>query len=491
MRCSSVSLAHIEDQAGTASTVPAFLLLEHSGPWGRTALRDARLPDGLGALLQERCAAAAVRPLLVRRFRSRPGASPPPTVVLATCSPFGGHAASRVLDDVSDVADLPLADLLRDLRAGRVPDGWTPTGPLFLTCTQGRHDACCAELGRPVAAVLDAVARADAWEVSHIGGDRFAGNVLVLPDGIYYGRVTPDRAHELVLAHTNGRVVPDLMRGRSSYPFPVQAAEVAVRRHRGIDGRITLSHSEVRGARTTTVWQVADVAWRVVVETSSPGPARLLTCRAGALSAPPVHTVVEVAESGGPGRGASGWDERHSTTPQPSEPHPLVRELASATDCGRALDVATGTGRHALLLAESGWQVTALDFSTVGLDAGRRAAQRLGLDVDWRLGDARVWSPGAARFDLVLMAFVQLPDVVARARRWLAPGGRLVVVGHALRNLTDGVSGPSDPRLLHTVDSLAAAADPLVVERLEEVVRTTPDGDQVDVVLVARRSPAE
>ena len=67
VRCSTASAALDEPMAGTASTVASWLLLEHAGPWGVDAFVDARLPDGFGRELLERCAAARVRPLLIRR----------------------------------------------------------------------------------------------------------------------------------------------------------------------------------------------------------------------------------------------------------------------------------------------------------------------------------------------------------------------------------------------------------------------------------------
>ena len=79
-------------------------------------------------------------------------------------------------------------------------------------------------------------------------------------------------------------------------------------------------------------------------------------------------------------------------------------------------------------------------------------------------------------------------DVFADAATWLAPGGSLVVVGHALRNLTEGIGGPRDRRLLYTEAKLRAAAAGLEIERLAEVLRPTDDGTAIDLVLIARRS---
>jgi SAM-dependent methyltransferase len=151
--------------------------------------------------------------------------------------------------------------------------------------------------------------------------------------------------------------------------------------------------------------------------------------------------------------------------------------------------VGAGEGRHAVWLAALGWQVTAVDFSKVGLDKGRREAESRGIWVDWVVADAREWSPPAGTtYDLVLVAYLHLEgEVLTRVRDWLAPGGRLVVLGHALRNLTEGVGGPQDPRLLHSEEQLREAAAGLAVERLGEVLRPTPEGDAIDIALVARR----
>jgi hypothetical protein len=124
----------------------------------------------------------------------------------------------------------------------------------------------------------------------------------------------------------------------------------------------------------------------------------------------------------------------------------------------------------------------------VGIARGRDAVPDL--DVEWVVDDVRTWQPPAGTtFDLVLVAYLHLTDdVFGRVAGWLAPGGTLVVVGHALRNLTEGVGGPQDHRLLHTEEQLAAAAEGLSVERLQEVLRPTPDGDAIDLLLVAHRA---
>ena len=181
---------------------------------------------------------------------------------------------------------------------------------------------------------------------------------------------------------------------------------------------------------------------------------------------------------------AAHWDARYADAarPWPAEPSSTVTAAVSGLVPGRALDLATGTGRHALWLASSGWQVTAVDFSAVGVAQGRASSR----EVDWVVADIRDWAPPVA-YELVLVAYVQLgAQGLQRAARWLAPGGRLVVVGHALRNLTDGVHGPRDPAFLHTEQDLRRGAEGREVERLEEVQRPDSGGPAYELLLVAK-----
>lgn len=186
---------------------------------------------------------------------------------------------------------------------------------------------------------------------------------------------------------------------------------------------------------------------------------------------------------------ATHWDRRYAESDRVwrAEPHEQLVASLAGLPAGRALDVAAGEGRHAVWLAEQGWDVTAIDFSAVGLQKGRDEAKRRGLDIEWVVDDVTTWAPGR-EFDLVLVAFLHIgPQVYATLRNHLAPGGRLVVIGHARRNITDGVGGPQDPSVLDDTDSLAEAAGDLKVQRLEEVERPTPAGTAIDVVLVALR----
>ena len=291
-RCSAASLAATEPLDGTASTVRAFLLLETPGPWGVHALREARMDPEL----RDRLVAVegrGIRPLLVRRPGRRPRSAGAQLLLAHTPT---SRLYGAELGDPRELLDLDLAS----------PSSWGGAGlaeldgPLFLACTHGRHDACCAELGRPLAAALAAAAPDETWEVSHIGGDRFAPNVLVLPHGLYYGRLLPAEASAFVAAHREGRLDLEHLRGRSSYPFAVQAAEIHLRRHLADErvGPFPLLERRREGTVTTATFVVDGAAWQVQVESRTAPPARL-TCRATNESAAPSHALAGITPSGG------------------------------------------------------------------------------------------------------------------------------------------------------------------------------------------------
>lgn len=277
-RCAAASLERADDLAGTASTVRSFLLVEHAGPWGADALRDARLPDGLGAHLAGAGRRAGVRVLLVRRPGRRSADTEGTRVFAARAAGADSWLASAVLDRVDDVAALDLAALREGPPASLEPH----PGPVLAVCTHGRHDACCAERGRPVALALAASRHADAtWECSHIGGDRFAGNLLVLPRGHYYGRVDPASAIEVADAVADGRLALDHLRGRSDVAMPVQAAEIDVRRRLGLTGLDDVRPTSARTEAdlTTVSLEAAGRPVRVRVRRLLGDPGRL-TCGA-------------------------------------------------------------------------------------------------------------------------------------------------------------------------------------------------------------------
>ena len=187
------------------------------------------------------------------------------------------------------------------------------------------------------------------------------------------------------------------------------------------------------------------------------------------------------------------WDERYSGTDFVPNTRPnqfVAAELAGLAP-GRALDLAAGAGRNTVWLAERGWRVTAVDFSRVGLDRGRKLGAARGLDearVDWVVADLRDYEPEPGAYDLALVSYLQVgpqlrATVLARAAAALVPGGTAFVVGHDLTNLTEGVGGPQDPEVLYTPEAVAAELPGLRILRAERVHRAVErDGDPATAV---------
>ena len=285
-RCSAESLARDEPLAGTASTVRSWLLLEHAGPWGVDAFVDARLPEGFGAELRGRCRAAGVRPLLIRRvgatasggacFVMRSGPEPP-------------WIERTTLDGVEASLGLDLRALGRGERLGLDAHD----ASLFLVCTHGRHDPCCAERGRPLALALSREFPEETWECSHIGGDRFAGNVVAFPHGLYFGRVGTEDGPRVAAAYGESRIDLEHYRGRSCQSMAVQAAEHALRLEQGLDGvsDVAFVSAERSGDEVSATFRAGEerIIVRLVVERSEQ---RVLTCRSSGEEPPPAYRVL-------------------------------------------------------------------------------------------------------------------------------------------------------------------------------------------------------
>ena len=296
--CSARSLALSEPLTATASRVRAWLLVEQPGPWGIDALTASRLDPEIGAALARAGHAAGVRVLLVRR----PGRTPAEDAERPRrCFIAHTGAAARWVEQLApaDPAELLGIDL-RALRRPRPPGiGATVTEPLLLVCTNGRHDRCCADRGRPLALALARTASVGelVWESSHIGGDRFAGNLVCLPDGLYFGRVGPAEAAAVAGAYLSGRIDLDHYRGRSCYDMLVQAAEDAIRRKWGLDGvgDLVLTGREAAGTgEVVTRWAGPAGVYLARVRAVPTDPPRPLTCRSTRPVTPAAYEVTEL-----------------------------------------------------------------------------------------------------------------------------------------------------------------------------------------------------
>ncbi len=287
--CSVLAREHGDALAGTAMVVRRLLLVEQPGPWGWDPVVESRLDPTHGLALARRCRDAGVRLLLLRR----PGrhASAPPGV--------GQERAWFAVDTRPGRTSVRSGRFRRDEELLALPlDGRTGDPhdrSLVLVCTNGRHDTCCATRGRPVVAALAALHPGEVWECSHVGGDRFAANVVVLPEGLYYGGLDPASAVDVLAAHERGLASPRWLRGRCSLPPAAQAAQVHAMR--ALD-RVRLDDLPV-----LEVTSSRDGGWRVLlggeqpvvvlVRPSTTAPRRL-TCRATTDVAPGSFALVGI-----------------------------------------------------------------------------------------------------------------------------------------------------------------------------------------------------
>lgn len=234
--CARISRDLDEPMAGAAGRADAWVLVEHPGPWPSEA------PEGiLPEPVVEHLGQPGVRVVLVRRPRSR-------TVTRPACFVVSTHPAGpwvrRV--DIDTYEDLLTVDVAGAVAGVRPVAGEPHDLPLVLVCTHGRRDVCCAELGRPLLPGMAARDDVDVWECTHVGGDRFAANVVLLPHGLHYSRLVDETAAEVLDAYVDGRVVSAHLRGRSAFSQPGQVAEHAVREHTGItevDGFVVVHES--------------------------------------------------------------------------------------------------------------------------------------------------------------------------------------------------------------------------------------------------------
>jgi hypothetical protein len=278
--CSDVSRENDEPLAATASRIDHWLLIEYRGLWTRDALPGSGLSDQVKQHLRDQVAAARHGRLL---FIRRPDRRREPTLVAYAVSSRPGEE-SVVRTEFESYEDLRGVDLRSGDPAGH---------PVLLVCTHGKHDPCCARRGRPLyEALRDELDPEWVWQVTHIGGDRFAGNLVCLPEGIYYGRVDREAAGAVLDEHLERRIELAHYRGRSLYTFPVQAAERHIREARGLLGIDDLALERVeRGEGGWTVAFRAAGREHVVRVEETRGDLTLLTCHSERLERPRSYVV--------------------------------------------------------------------------------------------------------------------------------------------------------------------------------------------------------
>lgn len=290
------SRGHEERVAATATTAFSWIAIEVPKPWGRKALAESDLPQAVKDHLSG--AAYSIdggRVLFITRDdRKQPQ---PRRAYLARSDEQDSWLRSYEFTSYDELLEL---DFEAVFAGADVPELVEVNEPLFLFCTNGKRDACCARLGLAAYRSVADEHPEQVWQSSHQGGHRFAGNVIVLPQGLHYGRMEADSAPELITTHEKGELLLSHFRGRTLYAGPVQAAEHHLRQHNGLLKIGELELISVQGSAESG-YQVefrarhSDQRWQVSLEQYSTDFQVFKTT--GDENPEPVtrHRVVEVA----------------------------------------------------------------------------------------------------------------------------------------------------------------------------------------------------
>lgn len=280
----------------TGSQVPGWLLIEVRGAWGVDAVHESALGEHVPRDWKDRLKKRGVRAVCIRSHLRDQDGEEGSGVRLYTCKARrpGGPPPELWTRTVSSLADVDEA--AEHLLSGDARDDeWVRTTErVVLVCTNGRHDQCCANRGRPLVRHLRQSAWAgQVWECSHIGGDRFAANVAVLPESLYFGRVEPEIAGALLSGLDDDRLDLAHFRGRTSYTLTEQAVEHFVRTELGIVqlDAVVVERRDDDGAFPV---RLPDRTVRVRVRRTMTNVADPLTCKGTPDQLVPTYTLLSI-----------------------------------------------------------------------------------------------------------------------------------------------------------------------------------------------------
>jgi hypothetical protein len=276
----------------TGSQVRAWLMIEVRGAWGEDAIHASALGEHVPSHWKDELKRRQIRAVCIRS----PLRAEVTGVRMFTCVARRPGKQPSVLWrlDVDSLADVFGA--AEELRINQPAEaGWERVNEqLILVCTNGRHDQCCANFGRPLVRALLHARWADrVWECSHIGGDRFAANLVVLPDSLYFGRVDPQSAPTVLCALDEGRIELSWFRGRTTFSLAEQAVEHFVRRELGVDAvdGVVIDRQADDGSFPV---RLADRQLHVRVRRRLVSVAEPLTCKGNADQLVPTFTLESI-----------------------------------------------------------------------------------------------------------------------------------------------------------------------------------------------------
>ena len=214
--CSEYSLALGESMRGTAPRVDFWLLLEYPEMWTRDPIDTNKLPTEIQHWLERTVTSLRdngrfPRVQMIRRDRNKRSAY---SLYVAEQGTLRHHMV-RSYDDILDL----------DVHKS---EGERVSSNMYFICTHGTRDKCCATFGYRTWKVLHKLSIDQVWQCSHLGGHRFAPNILVLPQGRLYGRVHAKKAKSFYRIIENGEIAIEYVRGRSEFGAAEQVQEIGL-----------------------------------------------------------------------------------------------------------------------------------------------------------------------------------------------------------------------------------------------------------------------
>ena len=278
--CSLESLNAKEPLFGTMSKSSVWFLLEYPFSWGGNAFKDSDIPQ----LVKERLtffvdSVPDARLQLIKKPNS--SLTEHITFYLAIPSENQPILYMFLLTKYEDILDLDFTAILSGENVYRER---IQMEPLYLVCTNGKRDACCAKFGLPVFGSFQRIVRNTVWQTTHVGGHRFAANILCFPYGILYGRVSVEDVKSIVDSFQQGEILIEKHRGRACYNEVVQAAEYYLRLNTKIKG-ISAFHLQGIEEEAKNEWSVVflklegDTRYRIKVSTSLSNYQIYLSCK--------------------------------------------------------------------------------------------------------------------------------------------------------------------------------------------------------------------
>lgn len=177
------------------------------------------------------------------------------------------------------------------------------------------------------------------------------------------------------------------------------------------------------------------------------------------------------------------WDERYAEPEYAygTEPNRFLREQVTALKPGRALCLAEGQGRNAVFLASLGFDVTAIDLSSVGLKRAHELAATRRVNITTRVMDLANLELEAGAWDLIVSIFAHVPPTVRAHAHWqvargLCPGGRFVLEAYTPGQVSRDTGGPRLLELTMTLEDLRSELPGLQFHVAREITRDVIEG---------------